>query len=220
MTQQIFNEKELPIAELEKIGLAKDSKLQIQGEALQSLLSGRRTEMMRLNNLSMDGFHIPQLDTKLSLRPGVDGKPELILHPIYKEADCPQFLTDVEAEELEKGQVISIRKIIKGGEGEPKDILVEFDPETREFIITDTEKVVAPDIINSEKLTPEQKERYRKGKTVELTDGTVLQFSGAECQGVRSNRLALVASILIDGGVSYMLFKGLHALFGQKQVEK
>jgi hypothetical protein len=220
MTQQIFNEKDLPLAELERVGLARDGKLQISRGALQALLSGRRTEMIRLNDLSMDGFQIPELDAKLSLRPDAEGKPELLLHPIYKEADYPEFLTDVEAEELQKGQAVNIWKIIKDEEGQPKDILVEYDPETREFIITDTEKIVVPDFLNSEKLTPEQKEKYRKGKTVELNDGTVLQFSGSDSNGIRSNKLALIASILVDGGFSYMLYKGLHALFGEKQDEK
>ncbi|WP_345948991.1 DUF4099 domain-containing protein [Mucilaginibacter sp. PAMB04274] len=220
MTQQIFNERELPLAELEKIGLAKDGKLQIEPGALQALLAGRRTEMVRLADLSMDGFHIAQLDAKLSLRPDANGKPELLLHPIYKEAEYPEFLTDVEAEELQKGQAVNIRKIIKDEKGKPKDILVEYDPETREFIITDTEKIIVPDLINNEKLTMEQKERYRKGKSVELPDDTIIQFSGGDSHGIRSNKLALVASILVDGGLSFMLYKGLHALLGEKQDEK
>ncbi|WP_345951274.1 DUF4099 domain-containing protein [Mucilaginibacter sp. PAMB04274] len=220
MTQQIFNENDLPLAELEKIGLAKDGKIQMNAGTLQTLLTGRRTEMIRLNNLSMDSFHIAELDAKLSIRPDADGKLELFLHPIYKEADYPEFLTDVEAEELQKGQAANIWKIIKDDEGKPMDILVEYDPETREFIITDTEKIVVPEMVNNEKLNTEQKERYRKGKTVELPDGTVIQFSGSNSQGVRSNKLALVASIMIDGGISYMLYKGLHALFGETVDEK
>lgn len=220
MTQQIFNEKDLPLAELQKVGLAKDGQLQLSEGALQALLAGRRTEMIRLSDLSMDGFQIPELDAKLSLRPDAEGKPELLLHPIYIEADYPEFLTDVEAEELQKGQAVNIWKIVKDAEGQPKDILVEYDPETREFIITDTEKIVLPDLVNSEQLTPGQKEKYRKGKTVELSDGTVFQFSRTASQGVRANKLALVASILVDGGVSYMLYQGLHALFGEKPDEK
>lgn len=39
-------------------------------------------------------------------------------------------------------------------------------------------------------------------------------------QGIRSNRLALIASIIVDGGVSYMLYRGLNAVFGKKQDPK
>lgn len=220
MIQQIFNEYDLPMADLEKIGLAKKGRLLLETEDLQAMVSGRRTKMLRLQNLVGDGVKIPELDAKLSLKPNENGNLDLLVHPIYREARYPDFLTDTEAEELEKGEAINIWKLVKDENNQTRDILVEFDQETKEFIITDTEKILIPDLVNNEYLTPEQKERYRKGKEVELLDGTKFQFSGTERQGVRSNRLALIASIIIDGGVSYMLYQGLNALFGKKHDEK
>lgn len=220
MIQQIFNEDELPMADLEKIGLAKDGRLLLENEDLQAMISGRRTNMLRLKNLSGEGLQIPELDAKLSLKPNENGNLDLLVHPIYREAQYPDFLTDTEAEELEKGQAVSIWKLVKDEHNQTRDILIEFDQETKEFIITDTEKILIPDLVNNEYLTPEQKERYRKGKEVEISDGTKFQFSGTERQGVRSNRLALVASIIVDGGVSYLLYQGLNALFGKKRDQK
>ncbi|MCQ6957051.1 hypothetical protein [Mucilaginibacter aquariorum] len=55
---------------------------------------------------------------------------------------------------------------------------------------------------------------------MELADKTKFSFSGTDVNGIRSNRLALVASILIDGGLSYMLYQGLNAAFGEKQDPK
>lgn len=217
MIQQIFKEEDLPMAELEKVGLAKDGKLLLDTEDIQALVSGRRTNMHRLKNLSDGDLQIAALDGKLSLKKNDDGNLDLLVHPIYNEARHPDFLTDTEAEELEKGETANIWKIVTDDEGNKRDILVEFDKETKEFIITDTEKILVPDLVNNEYLTPEQKEKYRKGKEVELPDGTTFQFSATERQGVRANRLALVASIIVDGGVSYMLYKGLNALFGQKR---
>jgi hypothetical protein len=65
-------------------------------------------------------------------------------------------------------------------------------------------------------LSLEQKERYRKGKEVELSDGTRFQYGGGDARGVRANKLALIASVIVDGGISYLLYKGLNAMFGQK----
>jgi hypothetical protein len=217
MNQQLFDVQDIPVDDLNKIGLIQDGGLVLDREDMDALLSGRRTSMLRFENLSFDGFNIPALDAKISLQPGPDGELQLMLHPIYKKAEYPAWLTDSEAEKLEKGDAVNLEKMIFDDEGHLKDVLVEFDKETNEFIVTDTEKVQAPDKVNNEPLSAEQKERYRKGKEVELPDGTKFQFSAADPKGLRANRLHLIASILIDGGLSFILYKTLNALAGHKQ---
>jgi len=217
MKQQIYQDKDLPLAELERIGLAKNGRIELEVDDLNALLSGRRTDMLRLENLQAEGIHIPALDAKLSLRPKASGGLELLVHPIYKELEPPYFLTAEEAQQLEKGEKVNIDKVIVDKEGNAKEVLVEFDRETNEFIITDTEKILAPEEINGLPLTAEQKEKYRKGKEVETADGTTIQYTAKDKQGVRSDRLALIASVLIDGGITYLLFKGLNALFNKPQ---
>lgn len=220
MTDQLFDEQALPMEDLEKIGLAKNGRLVLAEDDLKALLSGRRTDMVRLENLISEGIHILAMDAKLSLKINAEGNLDLLIHPIYRKAEYSQYLTDTEAEMLEKGEVANILKKMSDTQGNEKDILVEFDKDTNEFIITDTEKILVPDFVNNEKLTLEQKERYRKGKEVELKDGTKFQYTGTNRQGISANKLALVASILIDGGVSYLLFKGLNALFGEKKEDE
>jgi len=173
--------------------------------------------MLRFENLSFDGFTIPAMDAKISLKQGAGGELELMMHPIYKKAQYPAWLTDTEADKLEKGETVNLEKMIFDEEGHLKDVLVEFDKETNEFIVTDTKKVQAPDKVNNEPLTPEQKEKYKKGKEVELADGTAFQYSAVEPKGLRSNRVHLIASVLIDGGISYLIYHGLNALINRKQ---
>src|ERR1700744_5432763 len=110
-----------------------------------ALLSGRRTDMLRLENLEMDGVSIKQLDAKLSLKQDKDGTIGLMLHPIYREPEVPSFLTDTQAEMLEKGDVLNLQKQIFDDEGNAREVLIEFDKDTNEFIITDTERIQAPD---------------------------------------------------------------------------
>jgi hypothetical protein len=156
------------------------------------------------------------ISTKISLRRNEQGKTDLLIHPIYRKPATPDFFDDSEAEQLEKGEVASLLKVTTDKKGRKKEVLVEYDPETREFIVSDTEKILVPDMLNSEFLTPAQKEAYRKGKEVKLADGTVLTYSASDSNGIRSNRLALIASILVDGGLSYMVYQGLNAAFGKK----
>ncbi|MEO6631336.1 MAG: DUF3945 domain-containing protein, partial [Mucilaginibacter sp.] len=148
------------------------------------------------------------------------GKLDLLIHPIYRKAPTPDFLNETEATQLRKGEVASLLKITLDNHGTKKEMLVEYDPETKEYIISDTEKILVPDMVNNEFLTQAQKENYRKGKEVQIADGTKLNYSGTDHHGIRSNKLALVASILIDGGLSYMVYKGLNAIFNQKHEPK
>jgi hypothetical protein len=51
---------------------------------------------------------------------------------------------------------------------------------------------------------------------VELDDHTKFSYSAVDKHGIRANKLALIASILMDAGMSYVLYKGLNALFNRK----
>jgi len=203
--------------ELQKLGVADRNGLHIDEDDLEALLNGRRTDMLRLENLEQQGLHIPALDAKLSLRRNADGGVELLAHPTYKFAEGPEYLTDTEIESLEKGEVVNVVKTISDGEGDKHEVLVEFDKDTNEFITVGTGKIFPPDEINGIPLTQQQKKDYRKGKEVEIEDGTTIQYSAKDKQAIRADRLALIASVLIDGGVSYVLFKGLNALFNKTQ---
>ena len=217
MTKQIYNEEALPLSDLMKIGLADEKGPKMNKEDIDLLLSGRRTQMLRLENLVSDGLRIQQMDAKLSLKPNTDGQLDLLVHPIYKQAQKLPFLTDTETEKLEKGTLKNIEKSIFDDEGNLVDVLVEFDKETNEFIVTDEARILVPDRINGEYLSLDQKERYRKGKEVELADGTKVQFSATDKNGIKANKLMLVASLLMDGGLSFILFKALHWHFVDKK---
>lgn len=220
MIKQIYNEEALPLSDLVKIGLADENGPKFEKDDLAALLSGRRTQLLRLENLVSDGLRIQQLDAKLSLRPNQQGELELLVHPIYKQAQDLSFLTGSESEKLEKGEVPNIEKSIFDDDGNLVDVLVEYDQETNEFIVTDEARILVPDRINGQYLSLDQKERYRKGKEVELEGGTKVQFSATDKNGVRSNKLMFVASMLMDGGLSFFLYKGLNHLFGDKKHHK
>ena len=205
---------------LRKAGLVHDGVLILDQDDLKALLSGRRTEMQRLEKLEFEGMIINSLDAKLSLQRDEAGVVELLYHPINKEPKASKYLTRTEAEMLAKGDAVNLQKTVFDDNGRKMEVLIEFDTETNEFIVTDTEKILAPDSINDIPLTPEQKERYRKGKEVEIGDGTTVQYSGTEKQGVRSNKLAFIASVLIDGGLSYVLYHALNKLFNKPRDQR
>ncbi|HTD98514.1 MAG TPA: DUF3945 domain-containing protein [Mucilaginibacter sp.] len=167
--------------------------------------------MLRLHNLEDGDIKIMNLDAKLSLQRNERGGLDLLIHPVYREMMTPAYVTDEEAEKLSTGELSALDKVVEVN-GIKKEVVIEFDQDTQEFVITDTERILAPDLVNNEKLTPEQKQRFKKGKEVELQDGTKFRFSATASEGMRSNRLHLIASLIVDGGLSYVLYKGLKAM--------
>jgi hypothetical protein len=216
VNNEVFNEVDLPLEDLSAIGLIAEGRIKLEEADRKALLSGRRTQMLKLENLEYADIKIASLNAKISLVPGVDGKPELMIHPTYLRSTAPEYLSEKEAWALETGDQLTLEKEIVDGNGKKKRVLIEFDPETNQFLETDEEKVQAPDEINGHPLTPEQKAKFSRGKEVEVPDGTKVQYTATNRNGIRSNRLMLIASIVFDGGISYLLFHGIKALVGQK----
>lgn len=212
MNPVIFDQADLPLEDLAAVGLVKNGQPVLEAEDLTALLSGRRTQMLRLENLEHGGMKIASLQAKLSLITGTDGKPELVLHPEYIRSTAPTYLTDTESEALESGEEKSLEKDIVDENGQRKRVLVEFDKDTKQFLQTDEDKVRAPDEINGYPLTPDQKAKFKRGEVIEVPDGTKVQYTATSRDGIRANRIGLIASILLDGGISYLLFHGLKTL--------
>lgn len=215
-----FNENDLPIGELRKIGLVRNGRPILSDEDITALLSGQRTDLITLHDLNGDGIHIKKMDAKLSLERTAEGHVTLQLHPIYRDVKQHPLLLADEAEQLVDGKLTHVLKTYQGGDGKKKSWVIEYDPETREFVSSDPAKVRVPAMINGEKLSDLQKEQYRNGGIVQLTDGTRLQRRASSRSGVTSNREALMYSLILDGGISYLLLRSLRNLFGNRTPQK
>jgi len=213
-----FNVNELPLEEMEILGIVDpDGNYAISQEDVEALLAGRRTSLVSLNELQAGGFRIEHLDAKLSLSREPDGKVAFKLHPIYKNPVKPELLDDDEAQALVSGKQTIIQKI-KPGPGK-QEIVFEYDSDTREFVSYDPALVLAPDKINGYKLKDWQKDDFKKGFRVELPDGTELQHRATDPKGVRADRAALIFSVLIDGGISYLLIRGIRHLMNSNKAQ-
>lgn len=215
-----FLEKELPVKELQKLGLYQDGKLTLEADDLDALLSGRRTDLIRLGGLQSEGFRIDSLDAKISLERSPDDKITVQIHPIYKQARKHPLLIDVESDQLESGTLSNVVKTYQTPEGKKKSWVIEYDQETKEFLSYDPDKVKVPEGVNGEKLSDIQKELFRNGGLVQLSDGTLLQHRASERKGILSDRAALVLSVLLDGGISYLIIRGLRNILNNPKEQK
>lgn len=214
-----IKEKELPVAELEKLGLYRDGALTLKDGDIAALLAGRRTDLHSLHNLEMDGFKISQLDAKLSLSRVEDGKIALKLHPIYKEVQPHPLLNEKETKQLLAGKQESISKTVDD-KGMERRLVIEYDEQTKEFITYFPYQVEVPPKVNGETLDEKQKKAFQHGEVIELADGTRLRHSAADSKGVKSDTKRLIFSVLLDGGLSYLVMRGLRNLAANVDLQK
>ena len=210
-----LNVRDLPVADLRELGLIKDGEVALPKKDIDALMMGMRTGLIKLQDISHGGIEVKEMQVKLSLAKGTDGKQELLIHPVYKQSNRPAIISSSEGEDLITGLKANLIKETTE-EGRYKKLMVEYDQDTREFIVTDTSRLRIPEMINGMALTPYQKERYGNGRQIEMPDGTTVQASSTSAEGVRSNRLALVVSLIMDGGISYLLLTGLKAMVGDR----
>lgn len=215
MQEELFDEEDIPVAEFENIGLSKDGRINLGEQDWKALLAGRRTDLLRLENLTDGDIRILHLDAKLSLKRNDEGQLDLMIHPVYRRELTPDYVTIDEAEKLASGELTTIDKVISI-DGKKKEVLIEYDQDTNEFVITDQEQVLAPDFVNDQQLTESQKKRFKKGDIIELEDGTRFRYSGTSKDGLRANKFHLVASMVFDGGLSFILYQALKALSKQE----
>ena len=218
--ETLIKEKELPIKELEKLGLFNNGALNLGQNDIDALLAGRRTDMQSLKNLQLDGFGILQLDAKLSLGRNAEGKVALNLHPIYKQEIPHPLLSEEEARNLREKKIHSVQKEYEQPNKILGKLIIEYDEETREFVAYRPDQVEAPEKVNGETLSEKQKKDFKNGELVQLEDGTRFQHSAADSKGVRSDRARLIFSVLVDGGLSYLVFRGLKNLKDNLEAQK
>ncbi|SER31205.1 DUF4099 domain-containing protein [Pedobacter rhizosphaerae] len=206
-----FNSADLPIDQLSRLGIYQGDQLLLDSSQVSALLSGRRTSLISLRDIKGDGFEIERLDAKLSLSREENGKVELLIHPIYKQPREHTLLTEMQMRDLITGKQDYISKLIEQEDGHSTLLNVEYDEQTREFISYHVSEIIPPDRVNSILLSEEEKSAFQRGESLELEDGTKLQHRATEPSGLLSNRKMLILSVLIDGGISYLLIKGISA---------
>jgi len=310
----------LPMKDLELFGVVKDGKFTIPEKEVNALKNGGMTDVVELTDLKGQDIHIEKVSARLSIGKGANGKPSLIINPVYKTPNNHPLLSDKEKKDLidnktqnhtktvsiygsivshgkdnfefdpngkqnyfieiqkdngekkhiwgvdleralkESGhkigdrvqlknlgyEMVNVEVPIKDRDGEiigsewksvnrnrwevteakernvyrhNKDMVIEYDQKTKQFYYYDPNSINTPESVNGEQLSERQIKKYKKGDVVKLADGTELQFSPSSAKGLRSNRSALVLSVLLDGGISYLLITGISKLLGQNKID-
>lgn len=211
---------QLPMHDLKLFGVYRDGKFTIPEEQVSALRNGKMTDVVELTNLKTKDVNIGKLPARLSIIKGEDGNPSLRIDPVYSEANKHPLLTDLERTRLIREEIANIKKDYVDQHGNIQSQVIEYDKATKQFFSFDPNKIQSPVAVNGEDLSQEKRRKFREGELVELADGTQLQIRSSDRTGIRSNKTGLVLSILIDGGISYLLVTGIQRLIGKKSAEQ
>ena len=218
MKQDLNNQ--LPLEDLKRVGLVTEGTLTMEWENVNALKRGNMTNLVELKNIKGDnGFNIDAMNARLSV---VDenGANKLRIDPVYKDVQPHPLLSAKEHDQLTNGEVPNVKKEKLDKEGNSVTEVIEFDGLTNQFISYDPRKIKLPEAINNETLSPDKKRKLRDGEAIVLSDGTEVQFRSSDQNGFRSNRNAMVLSLLLDGGLSYLLITGVDRLIGKETPEE
>lgn len=213
-------DKILPMQDLRIFGIYKDGKFTIPEEQVRALRNGRMTDIVELKNLKGKDVEIDSLPARLSIVKGDNGEPSLRIDPVYREPNSHPHLSEEERQRLIRSEIANIKKSYVDKNGNVQTEIIEYDQETKQFMSFDPRAIKAPEAVDGHKLTPEQKKRYKEGEVVELADGTDFQLSTIDKRGIRSNRNGLILSVILDGGLSYLLVIGIQRMLGKKSKEE
>lgn len=214
------NQNVLPMKDLEIFGIVKEGKFTIPEKEIHALKNGKMTDIVELRDLKGKEVQIDRLPARLSIVRGEDGNPALRIDPVYKEASAHPDLSESERNQLVKNELANLKKSYVDKEGNIQSQIIEYDQRTKQFLSYNPRDIQAPQQVNGETLSPQQKRKYKEGEKVQLADGTEFQLSPSSSKGIRSNRKGLVLSVLLDGGLSYLLISGVERMLGKKSQEE
>lgn len=210
----------LPMKDLELFGVVKGGKFTIPEKEVNALKNGGITDIVELTDLKGKDIYIDKLPARLSIVRGEDGNPALRIDPVYREPNLHPDLNESERNQLVRKELANIKKNYVDKEGNIQTEIIEYDQQTKQFLSYNPRDIKAPQSVNGIELDPQQKKKYKEGETVLLADGTAFQLSPSAPKGLRSNKSGLVLSVLLDGGLSYLLITGVQKLLGKQSKEE
>ena len=210
----------LPMKDLEIFGVLKNGKYTIPEKEVTALKNGKMTDIVELRNLKGRDIHIDKMPARLSIVRGEDGSPALRIDPVYREPNIHPDLSEVERNQLVRKELANIKKSYVDQEGNIQSEIIEYDQRTKQFLSYNPRDIKSPHRVNGEELNPQQKKKYKEGETVKLADDTEFQLSPSSPKGIRSNNKGLVLSVMLDGGLSYLLITGVQKMLGKESQEE
>ena len=178
----------LPLEDFKRLGMDKQAVMSLPEATLKALLSGNRTSLIRFEKVPIRGMGAFSMDAKLSLQVNKLGKLKLFVHPVQAQLKNTFDLTETELKHLQTSESTFIPKLVSLKDGSLADALITYDKSTNELVAIKREKLKAPDQINGQSLSEDQKKNFTAGYPVEI-EGKNYQLNPNDEQGISGRGL-------------------------------
>lgn len=230
-----FSLDEIPEAQMSLLGISREDFLRIPTITLNSLLNGERTSLLRLNRVKV-GEQTLSLDAKLSLSRDSAGNVKMSFHPVHQELQNRYKLSPEEIEKLSASHTTSLAKTEIDATGKKTQYLYFLDHITNEIVRLNQENLRAPDVINDQQLSVNQKKQFTEGNEVQLGSGKytidpnteigLRETSGQDVQQIRfgqtrykAQNLMVDTALILSGAGGILLLEHL-LLYSLKKWQK
>lgn len=171
--KEIFQENDIPYAQLQRLGLGRETLSHLPREVTVPLRNGTVTPVIQ-GRIEVDSGYRYRIPLKLQLARNEEGKVVLMTYPLRKEIDNSLHLTRDELSRVARGEVL--KKTVTDGDGARRMKYLQLDTDTRSMMMRDVASLQTTRLKDMEKvrdieLGQNQKEAIQEGKPVELTVG-------------------------------------------------
>lgn len=101
-----------------------------------------------------------------------------------------------------------------------QSFILEFDDTAKSFNVIESGKIDRIKSVNGHSLTEEEKLELKEGNEISINGDTKLKVSPSKSSPLESNKKLLLLSMMLDGGMSFVLIKGFELLKEQRESQK
>lgn len=165
--------KNVPFAELEKLGISKEAYENLPEEFRKDLENGNLSSWIKVNIPAANGKTV-SIPVRMRIVQDANGGQQVTIAPNRLYVENSLELSPYELERVKSGQVI-VKSIMIDGKNSPE--FIQLDPATKTLIYTSGAKDLADaqikqlESVKDIQLGQQQKEAIREGKPVELAVG-------------------------------------------------
>lgn len=167
--ENMIKANELPIKQLNQLGLNEKMILSLDPKEIDKMMKGRLSPLianLTLKNVK-NGKDV-QFPGKIRFLRAENGEVQLLAYPVNKELKNEYGLTKQDYEKLKNGEVILTTYNDKDG---VKNVYLQADRETNTIMAMKEKELRVPNAIGDVLLGEDQKEQFRKGLPIEIERG-------------------------------------------------